>query len=189
MVDTKLVKSAGEHWVCSTLSQLGWAVALTRDGLERVDILAVNVETRRTIEIQVKTASFSRAPNWRVNTKAQQPAVTDREWFVFVALASQPWLAPRAFIAPRDHVAAAAWIRHQDWLTDPDVAPGRRNTGIEQARLEDWVLAGYENRWDLLAGAADAAPVLLPERFHGLARCERVGLPSKHPWLEALPSW
>ncbi len=42
MPDTKMPKSAGEHWVCSVLARLGWAVALTRDGLERTDILAVD---------------------------------------------------------------------------------------------------------------------------------------------------
>jgi hypothetical protein len=35
MADTKMTKSAGEHWVCSVLARHGWAAALTRDGLER----------------------------------------------------------------------------------------------------------------------------------------------------------
>lgn len=54
--DTKMTKSAGEHWVCSVLARNGWAAALTRDGLERTDILAVQVaaDSRTPIEIQVK---------------------------------------------------------------------------------------------------------------------------------------
>jgi hypothetical protein len=51
-----MTKSAGEHWVCSVLARNGWAAALTRDGLERTDILAVQVaaDSRTPIEIQVK---------------------------------------------------------------------------------------------------------------------------------------
>ena len=57
MVDTKMSKSAGEHWTCAALSLLGWGVALTRDGLERTDILAVQTTgDRRMIEVQVKAA-------------------------------------------------------------------------------------------------------------------------------------
>jgi hypothetical protein len=39
MVDSKLTKTVGEHWVCATLARHDWAPALTRDGLERTDIL------------------------------------------------------------------------------------------------------------------------------------------------------
>ena len=38
--DTKAVKSVGEFWTCCKLAMNGWAPALTRDGLERTDILA-----------------------------------------------------------------------------------------------------------------------------------------------------
>jgi hypothetical protein len=37
-----MIKTVGEHWVCATLARYGWAPALTRDGLERTDILAVS---------------------------------------------------------------------------------------------------------------------------------------------------
>jgi hypothetical protein len=58
-MDTKMVKTVGEHWVCATLARHGWAPALSRDGLERTDILAVNTKStdRPIVEIQVKTAS------------------------------------------------------------------------------------------------------------------------------------
>jgi hypothetical protein len=61
MVDTKLVKSAGEHWVCAALAHAGWAAALTRDGLARTDILAVHTGTGQLIEVQVKAASYARS--------------------------------------------------------------------------------------------------------------------------------
>jgi hypothetical protein len=42
--DTKQTKTIGEHHVASELARRGWAPALTRDGLERTDILAVLTE-------------------------------------------------------------------------------------------------------------------------------------------------
>lgn len=190
MADTKLVKAQGEHWVCSVLAGLGWAVALTREGLERTDILGAEASTGRMIQIQVKSASHYPKPNWALGHNSQLPAVeAANEWFVLVALAEQPWKAPRGFVVPRDHVAAAAWIRHMDWLTEPSAAAGTRNAPVERARVQDWVFAGYEDRWDLLAGAASECPILLPPTFRDLARSERVGLPPDHPWRDKLPRW
>jgi hypothetical protein len=53
--DTKLVKTAGEHWTCAMLARHGWAPALTRDGTERTDVLAVSTRLshRPTVEVQV----------------------------------------------------------------------------------------------------------------------------------------
>jgi hypothetical protein len=104
MPDTKMTKSAGEHWVCSVLGRLGWGPALTRDGLERTDILAVrSTETSRIVEIHVKAASAqqrSESTNWLINTKAPQLALSEREWFVFSC--SQP---------PVGKLHGASWSR------------------------------------------------------------------------------
>lgn len=190
VADTKMTKSAGEHWTCSVLSSLGWGAALTRDGLERTDILAVwTGETRAVVEVQVKSASHNSKQNWRVGTKAQLPSVSDREWFVMVALPIKPGDAPRSYVVPRDHLAAAAYMVHQDWLTDPSIAPGVRNTGLDQARLHADYLADYEGRWDLLTTATTDVPVLLDPDLRTLALTDRVGLPPAHPWNKHLPEW
>ncbi|WP_210383731.1 MULTISPECIES: hypothetical protein [unclassified Corynebacterium] len=72
MVDTKQTKTIGEHHVASELARRGWAPALTRDGLERTDILAVFTEPewRRMIEVQVKTARVPAGgqANWPLAT-------------------------------------------------------------------------------------------------------------------------
>jgi hypothetical protein len=70
--------------------------------------------------IQVKAASAQHRSeaNWPINAKAQQFALSEREWFVFVMLPISGWQAPRSFVVPRDHVSAAAWIIHKDWRTD-----------------------------------------------------------------------
>lgn len=187
-----MTKSAGEHWVCSVLARLGWAAALTRDGLERTDILAVQEgDPRPMIEIQVKTANhIGGKPSWLVGSKALQAARSSREWFAFVLLpAGNRWHAPRTFLVPRDHVSAAAWIVHQNWFTDPTVPVGKRNTPIARARVNVTVWLEYENRWDLLIEPAHAAPVLLPKWIRAVAQEDRVGLPPGHPWQDHLPEW
>lgn len=186
-----MVKSGGEHWVCSVLARHGWGAALTRDGLERTDILAVmTTGNRRTVEIQVKAASdLGGRTNWLLGAKAQQSAVSDREWFVFVLLPGDPTSRPRSFVVPRDHVGAATWITHQNWRTDPSVPPGQRNASLAQARVSVGTWLGYEDRWDLLPEPTTAVPVLLPAEMKALAADARVGLPPQHPWQLALPAW
>lgn len=191
MRDTKMVKAAGEHWVCAELARRGWAPALTRDGLERTDILAVgtHLPDRTTIEVQVKTATgISNATRWALGIKAQHPALSDREWFALVLLPAVP-MPPRCFIVPRDHVAAGAWISHMSWLTDSTVAPGTRNAPVDQARVKAQIFARYEQRWDLLDQVTGDAPVMLPPRYRDLAKDDAVGLPPAHPWQNALPHW
>jgi hypothetical protein len=190
VADTKMTKSAGEHWVCSVLARHGWGAALTRDGLERTDILAVQSDgERRMVEIQVKAArEIGSRTNWPINDKAQQLACSDREWFAFIVLPTDIRAAPRTFVVPRNHVSAGTWIFHHAWKTDPSVSPGKRNAPVSQARIYVEAWQGYEDRWDLLDKSAYEAPVLLPDRSRRLALEDRVGLPPGHPWTGHLPS-
>ena len=139
--------------------------------------------------MQVKAATqIGNRTTWPLNDKAQQPAQSQHEWFVFVLLPAVP-APPRGFVVPRDHAAAAAWIVHQDWLTSPDVPQGRRNAPASQARVHDGIWDGYEDRWDLLAARTDDVAVLLPGSLRERARLDRVGLPPGHPWATQLPEW
>lgn len=186
-----MTKTIGEHWVCATLARHGWAPALTRDGLERTDILAVSTHLARrtTVEIQVKTASEQRgSTNWLVGTKAQLIAESEHEWFVFVLLPDIPFV-PRAFVIPRNHVSAAAWIGYWDWRTDPTVPEGTRNTPLSMARVYQSTWQGYEDCWDLLGTPTTEVPVLLPRSYRELAQGKRIGLPEGHPWAHELPHW
>lgn len=126
--------------MASELARRGWAPALTRDGLERTDILAVFTQSkdRRMVEVQVKTAqsSPSRTTNWPLGSKAQQPSQHEREYFVLVAVPPELDAPPRSFVVPRSHIAAAAWIEHMNWLTDPNAELGKRNARAERARVK-----------------------------------------------------
>src|ERR1022692_4017345 len=191
MADTKMTKTVGEHWVCATLARHSWAPALTRDGVERTDVLAVgtHLDHRPMVEIQVKTATQGGGTtSWIVGIKAQQIAKSEHEWFVFVLLPAVP-SAPRAFVVPRNHVSAATWIVHQNWRTDPTVPVGKRNAGLNLARVELVIWLAYEDRWDLLDTPTTEVPVLLPSWLRERAQEERVSLPPGHPWNDALPQW
>src|SRR3954447_20445532 len=130
-VDRKLTGSAGEHFVCSALAQLGWAASLTREGVAHADILAGHASSaRRLIEVQVKTISHNPKPSWPMGAKWLAAGETDHEWYVFVLLARDMRARPRCFVVPRDHVVAGGWIAHEDWRTMPGVPAGKRNTPV-----------------------------------------------------------
>jgi hypothetical protein len=191
MVDRKITKTVGEHWVCATLARHNWAPALTRDGIARTDILAVGTHLahRPTVEIQVKTASeWGSNTRWHLGAAANLIAASEHEWFVLVLLPELPE-APRAFVVPRDHVSAATWIVHRNWLTDPAAPEGKRNAGLSKARIHLAIWEGYEDRWDLLGTLTSKVPVLLPDWLRWCAEEERVGLPPGHPWNKVLPQW
>ncbi|MHA3835887.1 hypothetical protein ACXR8F_09220 [Terrabacter sp. AAH1] len=191
MADTKQTKSIGEHHVCAMLARLDWAPALTRDGLARTDILAVHTDgDRPMIEVQVKSIrGAGDSVSWPLGLKSQCPAVHDREWFVLVAIPADPLQRIRNFVVPRDHVAAAAWVEHMHWLTEPGIAPGKRNVGVDRARSQLSTFKDYEDRWDLLLSSTNEAPVLLPSAFRDWAEEAHIGLPPDHPWLGGLPVW
>lgn len=192
--DTKLTGSAGEHWVAAVLASRGWAVALTRDGVSRSDVLAVDSRPggeRLMIEVQVKTSRRTNHTSWLLGEKAQSPSLSEREWFALVELpplgAVGSPAAPRTFIVPRDHLSAAAYAVHMAWLHDA-TATRARNTSVDRARVtaaQAWF--GYEDQWGLLDQPASAAPVLLPPDLRAVI--EREGLPEGHPWVAALPRW
>lgn len=191
MVDTKQTKTVGEHHVASELARRGWAPALTRDGLERTDILAVDTvgAHHRQIEVQVKTArgTHRNRLNWPLGVKTQAAIAHDREYFVFVAVPDDETKSLRDFVVPRSHVAAAAWISHMNWLTEPGIPAGKRNARVDRARVYLQVFENYEGRWDLFHVDEPDAPVLLPPDFRDYALEERVGLPEGHPWRGSLP--
>ncbi len=193
MADTKQTKTIGEHYAAAELARRGWAPALTRDGLERTDILAVMAEGagRRLVEIQVKTARGEKAErvSWPLGNKSQAPSAHEREYFVLVAVPLDHSVRPRSFVVPRIHVAAAAWIAHMNWLTDPGAAIGKRNAPVDRSRVGVDTFIRYEDRWDLLELDQADAPVLLPPIYREYALSPRVGLREDHEWQRGMPEW
>jgi hypothetical protein len=175
------------------LARYLWAPSLTRDGLERTDILAVHSQTRRMIEVQVKTLRVKTPGGpgaWPLGRKGTRRAIGDHEWYVMVSLPPPP-ADPACYVVPRDHVAAATWIAHRSWLTEPGVPPGKRNAPIENARVDVKEWERYRDRWDDLRQPTTDLPVLLRPWMREAMREERVGLPDDHPWRDAaaVPDW
>lgn len=120
----------------------------------------------------------------------QKPARSDHEWYALVMLDPVHLTdAPRTFIVPRDHAAAAAWIGHRNWQNEPGVPVGKRNPGMQHARVGTDIVADYEDRWDLLGTPKDKVPIMLPPWYRELAADPRVGLPPEHPWKKRLPKF
>ena len=177
-VDRKLTASAGEHYVCSMLARYLWAASLTRRWAEeRTDVLAVHSLSRVMIEVQVKTTTSS---SWPLGRKGTLPARSEREWYVLVKLGPPPGL-PDTYVVPRDHVAAATWIGHRAWLTNPDVEPGKRNAPVDRARIGEEVWADYRAGWDLLQTDTRLVQVLLPGWMRSAMDLNRIGLPPSIP--------
>lgn len=186
-IDTKLTGSAGEHYVCSMLARYGWAASLTRDGLERTDVLAVHSTERHMIEVQVKAVRTG-----QLDARTQgHPSRSVGPGVARLREARRASGTARVVRIPRDHVAAATWIGHQAWLTDPAVPKGKRNTPLEMARIGAEVWSGYEDGWDQLGLDTRVVPVRLPGWMRRAMDLERVGLPPDHPWQDraALPEW
>ena len=118
------------------LARAGWSPALTRDGIARTDILALatHLETRPAIEIQVKNATGS-GPNmkWFLGKNTQDVDRSGREWFVLVTVPPRLPAPAHSLVVPRNHLVAAVWIDHMNWLTMPGVPSGTRNASREQA--------------------------------------------------------
>lgn len=75
------------------------------------------------------------------------------------------------------------WLVSGSWHFGP-------NTPVDRARVPFDVLAGYDNRWDLLVEPATVVPALLPSQFRAFALdTKRAGFPPGHPWADALPGW
>lgn len=195
MGKNQLVGLAGEHWVCSMLARRGWSASLTRDGIERTDILAVRTgkPQRRMIEVQVKTATDAGEDldtSIPFGKSASEFARSDGEWFALVLMPGpRSGQLPRTFIVPRDHVNAARWITYRQWRYDKEYE-GKRSTPFDRARTRLWPFKEYEDAWALLESPAFEAEVRLDRRLQQWSEeNDYVGLPDGHPWQNNPPRW
>lgn len=187
MTDKKAIKSVGEFWTCTKLAMDGWSPALTRDGLERTDILAARTVTPFAvshIEVQVKTSTYNK---WYLNPIKIGVSRDENEWFVLVQW-NQEIQTLTSYIVPRNHVSAGAWLAHMQWLHEKDTKR-KRNCGVDQARIGTDVFDSYKERWDLLTQKTSSVEILLPSWMHETALREECKLPDWHPWSVDLPQW
>jgi hypothetical protein len=81
-----------------------------------------------------------------------------REWFVLVTVPPRLPAPAHSFVVPRNHLVAAVWIDHMNWLTMPGVPSGTRNASRKQARVQLSVFQAYEDQWHLLNEETQSTP-------------------------------
>ena len=104
--DKALTGAAGEHYIAFQLSARGYAVGLTAQGTRSADLLVTNLETGKSITVQVKTVlnAFVRSRKWgpyrkwRVGVSRARPQATF--YYLFVDLKNDPSKSPDVFVVP-----------------------------------------------------------------------------------------
>jgi hypothetical protein len=135
------------------LSRRGYVATLTLRNIGGIDILASNADATKTVGIQVKTKSGTKA-KWLLGEKAEQDSA-ENLCYVFVILppfenkvVDGPVTLPEYYIVPHIHVAEYIRKHHQAWLAEPwrDGKP-HGDTNMRVFRDEE---NQYRDRWQLL---------------------------------------
>ncbi|NOH31692.1 hypothetical protein [Vibrio mediterranei] len=64
-INSKLIGTAGEHYVAYKLSSMGYVAAIPREGAPTVDILACSVDASKVVSIQVKSTEWAKRDRGR----------------------------------------------------------------------------------------------------------------------------
>lgn len=119
-----IVGVAGEYFVAAELSQKGIIATLTLKNTPRVDVLATNLETGATANIQVKTMSVENTAGWRLSEKDAEISKIKNFYYVFVNL-NGSGVIPEYYIIPHRNLSRMLRTDHQAWLNKK---PGRKDT-------------------------------------------------------------
>jgi hypothetical protein len=128
--NTAITGAAGEFYVASYLSALGFVVALPRGGVPSSDLLVTTPEGNNTISLQVKTATKPDNPHgkygkyltWGVSSKSKNDT-GNSHWYAFVALYDWPQKGG-VFLSPSPHHPACG------------SAPGGSQRQADRSRLK-----------------------------------------------------
>lgn len=107
---------SGEYFVAAELSRRGAIASITLRNSKGVDILASDLEAKRTVAIQVKTFQGSKR-TWVLSNKAES-YYADNLFYVFVNLHGVDG-RPDYFIVPSKVVAKTVKEDHLSWLNRP----------------------------------------------------------------------
>ena len=159
-VDKALVGAAGVHYVAFQLSSRGYAVGLTAPGVKGVDLLATNVETGKSINIQVKTMTDAYVSSrkwgpywkWRIGKELADGPPHEAFFLAFVDLRggslsqlSEMSVTPDVFIVP----SAGLEPLVERFPYDPQKGPPKDFW----CAIEEKHAANYKNCWGLIDAA------------------------------------
>ncbi len=120
------------------------------------DVLAQDLETKRTVAIQTKTSSGG--IKFTLGERDERTYPQDPGWVVLVGLAGE-LERPSFFVVPRCHLAAMLYAQHRWWLDEPGKR-GQPHTDNPRRSITGEEVQGYLERWDLLARGPERAPYL-----------------------------
>lgn len=158
-MDHTQIGLTGEFYVLAQLMQRGHVATLTLGNTKGVDILVSNPELNRLFKVEVKTTErgptrepqFSDEPcyGWPMGVKHER-IVDDNLFYCFVVLRGTEHL-PRFFVVPSVYVALYVREQHAYWIRSRSKPPNE--TSMRRFRIMVSDPMGFENNWDLLAGA------------------------------------
>ena len=163
--------------MAAELTRRLWAASVTPQGVERTDVLAQHLETRKVIAIQVKTARPGN--HFRLSNKLEVPTDADNERVILVSLMNEDE-RPDFYVIPRNVVAALIWVDHRRWLAQPS-RTGKPHVDSEQRNISPDQVPEYKDRWEWLHRPTTEIPYFLPDWFYPGAARRAFGLPANHP--------
>ena len=146
---TQQVGQAGEHFVAAELHRRG-AYAVTFSGnMPNIDILASDVEQKRTISVQVKTKTTG---TWHSSTlrgelRDEDPA--EARFWILVDIGREVEFGPSYWIVPEWWMLNHIHVRYHDRLA---ASGGKRlkNPDSTHFAIIPKNVAQWQDRWDLL---------------------------------------
>jgi hypothetical protein len=180
-VSRQLTGAAGEFFVAAELARRGWAPSVTPKGVERTDVLAQHLETKRVVALQVKATTTGTA--FTLGEKDETVSEAENEWYVLVGLTASNDL-PTYYVLPRNHVATLIYVHHRVWLTQ-SARNGQPHRDNPRRAINSRNLAEGEGAWDRLQHATTAVPLRVTPFYRELLKeRERVGIPLPAPGLQ-----
>lgn len=135
----------GEYYVAAELSKRDIIATLTLKNTRGVDILASNLNSTRTVAVQVK--STHKPKNEWLLKSASESFISKDHFYVFVRL-NKLGERPDYFIVPSAVVAEYVKTNHSKWLSTPGKNGKKRNDST--LRKFKALTNEYLDAWELL---------------------------------------
>lgn len=146
------VGRAGEYFVVAELNKRGAFAVPFAGNMPKIDLMACDLEQRRTVHIQVKAKRHK--GSWQSSIVGSEPRsapadpLDETNFWVFVSL-GEVGESPRFWIVPDWWIRNDIYQAHQAYLERHGGVrpgnPGSKHHSIAENRLEEW-----EGRWEIL---------------------------------------
>lgn len=135
---TTLTGAAGEHYLMFRLLGLGYIAGLAPAGAPNADIIVTNVETKRSVAIQVKTRLQKGSDSgWHMKEKHEE-LKEDNLFYCFLDLPDEVSIPPTVYVLPSKVVAEVLRDTHQVWLKTPGKKGQKHNPTNMRRLLPDY---------------------------------------------------